>query len=639
MKGNLAASAPSKRRSKGFAFTVIVLVFLSLLVPLGFLLGLHNRFPYGHPTEDRWSLSSAFGRIEKTVQKDDLSTVEGDPTGDVDNPSRFGPSISKDDGEPSKTKVGDDNTTSFAAHSPPKDLQSQGETASRQDELKFPLGREKIDKPAQKVLGTDGGEPEAGAENLCQFRLGSYCLWSAHNKEKMQDFLVKEMKDQLFVARSLYPSIAKHQSAEKLSIELRQNIQEHEKMLSDALVDADLSSNAQKQVQSMDGLIKKVRSFHLGCFNVNKKLQQILDLTEDELNFHRRQSAFLYRVGVQTLPKSHHCLPMTLTFEYFNSPPSDLDEAYSKRFLDPALHHFVIYSTNVLAASVAVNSTVMNSKETETLVFHILTDTQNFFSIKLWFSTNEFKKALIRVVDIEDYVQNNSKWVKPHLSLSEEYRISVQKADRSSSQLNMRTEYISAPGHLYFFLGDIFKSLNRIIVLDDDVVVQRDLSLLWNVDLKNKVSAAAEFCRVRLGDLESHLGVKHYDRDACLWLTGLNVIDLDKWRTLGVTRSYKKLLNKVASARSEDTSWRLAALPASLLALQDLVHVLDDSWVLSGLGTDFSIKAKSIEKVAILHYNGNMKPWLELGIPKYKSYWKRYLPQGNRFMEQCNVGR
>ena len=57
----------------------------------------------------------------------------------------------------------------------------------------------------------------------------------------MHDSLVKKMKDQLFVARSLYPSTAKLRSAEKLSLHLKQKIQDHERMLSDALVDADLS--------------------------------------------------------------------------------------------------------------------------------------------------------------------------------------------------------------------------------------------------------------------------------------------------------------------------------------------------------------------------------------------------------------
>lgn len=60
--------------------------------------------------------------------------------------------------------------------------------------------------------------------------------------EAMKDAIVKRLKDQLFVARAYYPSIAKLQGQEKLSRELKQNIQEHERMLSEAISDADLPS-------------------------------------------------------------------------------------------------------------------------------------------------------------------------------------------------------------------------------------------------------------------------------------------------------------------------------------------------------------------------------------------------------------
>lgn len=54
------------------------------------------------------------------------------------------------------------------------------------------------------------------------------------------------------------------------------------------------------------------------------------------------------------------------------------------------------------------------------------------------------------------------------------------------------------------------------------------------------------------------------------------------------------------------------------LGFQDLVHALDDIWALSGLGHDYGLDIKAIKKAAVLHFNGNMKPWIELGIPKYR---------------------
>lgn len=78
-------------------------------------------------------------------------------------------------------------------------------------------------------------------------------------------------------------------------------------------------------------------------------------------------------------------------------------------------------------------------------------------------------------------------------------------------------------------------------------------------------------------------------------------------------------------------------LRATLLTFQGLVFGLDDSWVLSGLGYNYGLNTESIKKAAVLHFNGNMKPWLELGIPKYRSFWKKYLISESSFLSECNV--
>jgi hypothetical protein len=59
----------------------------------------------------------------------------------------------------------------------------------------------------------------------------------------MKDAIVKRLKDQVFVARSYYPSIAKLQGKEVLTRELKQCIQDHEKVLSESIVDGDLPSS------------------------------------------------------------------------------------------------------------------------------------------------------------------------------------------------------------------------------------------------------------------------------------------------------------------------------------------------------------------------------------------------------------
>ncbi|XP_042484338.1 probable galacturonosyltransferase 7 [Macadamia integrifolia] len=386
----------------------------------------------------------------------------------------------------------------------------------------------------------------------------------------------------------------------------------------------------------MESTTAKAKAIVMDCNNVDKKLRQILDLTEDEAHFHMKQSAFLYHLAVQTMPKSHHCLSMRLTVEHFRSPLLDKDLLVAERYVNPALHHFVIFSNNILASSVVINSTVMLAKESGNQVFHVLTDGQNYFAMELWFSKNYYKEATIRVVNIEDLnLDTQDTPTLLDLSLPEEFRISFQSASKSPTT-KLKTEYISVFGHLHFLLPEIFKNLKKVVVLDDDVVVQRDLSPLWSFDMEGKVNGAVQFCAVRLDRLKNYLAEKSFDRNSCTWLSGLNIVDLVRWRELDLTENYRRLLQDQQRGSREE-SLRAGLLPASLLTFQNLVYPLDGSWALSGLGHDYNIDSQAIRRAAVLHYNGNMKPWLELGIPKYKGYWKKFLKQEDQFMSECNV--
>lgn len=669
MKGFVAASASSaKRRWRGFAVAVLALVCCSVLVPLVFLLGLHNGSPTGYLSDDRSSLETNFrsyGRLDgvRELPEGDLSRFDSAM-------KEFGQTLLKDVTENTTFQAGgvlhqETNNESFGngmsltlkinhatSQSQPMDVTSLSESKDTITQIGTEdiMSRPKVVTTPHKVtgkpqlasntrnIGEDSGENDIEsltsdeAERSCQLKFGSYCLWSIEHKEVMKDSTIKRLKDQLFVARAYYPSIAKLRGQEKLTRELKQNIQEHEHTLSDAILDADLPPLVARKIQKMDQTIASAKSCTVDCNNVDRKLRQILDLTEDEARFHMKQSVFLYQLGVQTIPKSLHCLSMRLTVEYLKSPPLDSAYLHADKFDNSKLRHYVIFSRNTLAASVTINSTVVNSEVTEDMIFHVLTDGQNYYAMKLWFARNLYKEATVHVMKFEELNDIKNKGMAK-LSLAEEFQVSIRSADQPTIQ--MRTEYISVFSHSHFLLPEIFKNLKKVVVLDDDVVVQHDLSSLWNIDLEGKVNGAVKFCEVKLGQLRAYLGRNIYDADSCAWMSGFNILDLEKWREHNVTGLYLQLLQKFQT-RSE-ASWRAAALPISLLAFQNLIHPLDDKWTLSGLGHDFGINAEAISNAVSLHYNGNMKPWLELGILKYKKYWKKFLSKEERFMDECNV--
>ena len=94
------------------------------------------------------------------------------------------------------------------------------------------------------------------------------------------------------------------------------------------------------------------------------------------------------------------------------------------------------------------------------------------------------------------------------------------------------------------------------VFLDDDIVIQQDLSPLWEIDLGGKVNGAVETCR---GEDEwvmskrfrnyfnfSHpLVAKHLDPEECAWAYGMNIFDLNAWRKTDIRETYHYWLREV----------------------------------------------------------------------------------------------
>jgi alpha-1,4-galacturonosyltransferase len=156
--------------------------------------------------------------------------------------------------------------------------------------------------------------------------------------------------------------------------------------------------------------------------------------------------------------------------------------------------------------------------------------------MKHFFARNNYKNATVDVLNFEQLKlkHTNSRTLLP----SEEFRVVARN----------RTEYISVFSHSHFLLPEIFPDLEKIVLLDDDLVVQRDLSQLFKIDLEGKVVGSVDFCRVRLGQIKGYLnGFDYGANEDCLWISGLNVVDLKKWREMSISSAYDELVKKVSS--------------------------------------------------------------------------------------------
>jgi alpha-1,4-galacturonosyltransferase len=93
-------------------------------------------------------------------------------------------------------------------------------------------------------------------------------------------------------------------------------------------------------------------------------------------------------------------------------------------------------------------------------------------------------------------------------------------------------------------LPEIYPKLDKIVFLDDDVVVKKDITDLWSIDMKGKVNGAVETCGESFHRFDRYLNfsnpiiVKNFDPHACGWAFGMNVFDLVEWRRQNITKIY-----------------------------------------------------------------------------------------------------
>ncbi|XP_068641416.1 probable galacturonosyltransferase 4 [Aristolochia californica] len=461
-------------------------------------------------------------------------------------------------------------------------------------------------------------------------------------KVVIEDARVRYLRDQVIRAK-VYISLGSIRSNSPLLKELRLRLREVQRAVGDAMKDSDLPKNAKEKMKAMDQALAKAMQVQDDCNVIIKKLRAILHSTEEQLRAHKKQAMFLTQLAAKTLPKGLHCLPLRLSTEYYMLSPSQQQFLHQEKLEDPSLYHYALFSDNVLAAAVVVNSTVFHAKEPEKHVFHIVTDRLNYAAMRMWFLANPPHSATIQVQNIEEFAWLNASYSPVLKQLASPSMIDYYfRTRRSNSDSNLKyrnPKYLSMLNHLRFYLPEIFPKLNKVLFLDDDVVVQKDLTGLWRINLKGKVNGAVETCGESFHRFDRYLNFsnplisKNFNPRACGWAYGMNIFDLDEWRRQKITEVYHSWQN----LNHDRTLWKLGTLPPGLITFWNRTYPLGRSWHVLGLGYNPNVNLKEIEKAAVIHYNGNMKPWLEIRLAKYKDYWGKFVNYDQVYLHECNL--
>uniref|UniRef100_M4DD85 Hexosyltransferase n=1 Tax=Brassica campestris TaxID=3711 RepID=M4DD85_BRACM len=460
--------------------------------------------------------------------------------------------------------------------------------------------------------------------------LGKYSIWRRENENDNSDSNIRLMRDQAIMAR-VYSGLAKLKNKTELLQELQARIKDRQRVLGESTTDSDLPRSAHDKLRDMGQVLAKAKMQLYDCKLVTGKLRAMLQTADEQVRSLKKQSTFLAQLAAKTIPNAIHCLSMRLTIDYYLLSPEKRKFPRSENLENPNLYHYALFSDNVLAASVVVNSAIRNAKDPSKHVFHLVTDKLNFGAMNMWFLLNPPGKATIHVENVDEFKWLNSSYCPVLRQLEsaamKEYYFKADHPSSGSSNLKYRNpKYLSMLNRLRFYLPEVYPKLNKILFLDDDIIVQKDLTPLWEVNLNGKVNGAVETCGESFHRFDKYLNfsnphiARNFNPNACGWAYGMNMFDLG-----------------VEEERHHWTLWKLGTLPPGLITFYGLTHPLNKAWHVLGLGYNPSIAKKDIENAAVVHYNGNMKPWLELAMSKYRPYWTKYIQFDHPYLRRCNL--
>lgn len=456
----------------------------------------------------------------------------------------------------------------------------------------------------------------------------------------------RQLGDQMTLAKS-YLVIAKENNNLQLAWELSAQIRACQLLLSQAASQSRHVTLAEAQpiMKEMSALIFQAKELHYDSATTIMKLKAQIQALEERVNVAAAQSTKFGQMAAEAVPKGLYCLSMMLTTDFATKQELKYHAASVKaspKLTDNRLYHFCVFSDNVLATSVVINSTVCTANRPEELVFHLVTDSLNYAAMRAWYAQNTFKGAIVEVQNIDDFTWLNASYVPvmKQLQDAETQSYYFKGSQDSKSAIKFRNpKYLSMLNHVRFYIPEIYPELNKVVFLDDDVVVQKDLTPLFDLDLHGNVIGAVETCLESFHRFHKYLNFSHpkirthFDPEACGWAFGMNVFDLVAWKKANVTSRYHYWQEQ----NVDRTLWNLGTLPPGLLTFYGLMHPLDRSWHVLGLGYDPNIEMQVIESGGVVHYNGNLKPWLKLAMTRYKPIWEHYVDYSQDYLQRCNI--
>ena len=211
------------------------------------------------------------------------------------------------------------------------------------------------------------------------------------------------------------------------------------------------------------------------------------------------------------------------------------------------------------------------------------------------------------------------------------FEVNIINAENSLENINSANKVVSNSAYLKFVIPKLFQQYKKILYIDVDTIVLKDLSSLYNVDLGQTYAGVVfDYCVSQYENREKLFNLKQY------FNSGIMLLNTDKILQDGLV---EKLIDWV---KNNAHKYRFKDQDAFNVCFNNNITPIEPQYnFFSSLAyynkkdylKFYNIKESdiNINNIAILHYAWK-KPWLYKGL-KCEEYWHKYYNSLNNAKE------
>lgn len=208
-------------------------------------------------------------------------------------------------------------------------------------------------------------------------------------------------------------------------------------------------------------------------------------------------------------------------------------------------------------------------------------------------------------------------------------KINIVDIDISKYNCFKNVHHVTPTSLAKFDFAEILKDTGKTLYIDGDVIINKDLSELYNIDINKFYLAATREYRAEMWKYQQLLGTKYYIN------SGVMLLNLKKMREDNLSNRFFEI------KKTQPSSWLCQDQDVINYVCADKIMylppiynytvgiIIQENYSIDEINNFYDTNYKNFQdlynKSLIVHYAGNLKPWNSSNLPKDMKKKYRYI--------------